>query len=212
MTTYQTPPDATPFTQANKVAKAIRLIARSTDLPPDRCIAMIEKSRNTQIADLPAGDPQWRNVVGRRACRHIMTGLEPAHWQGPEFSAFRSVLELITLTQIAKPEQLWKAATALLEKAGKGESLSGMETKIAANGLTDSSHSWTLNGLRDNPERDKIILESANMAIDAWPAYYRSPHPDRLKLVQDTAGKQLSEMQCEFVCATAMLEDDQSSA
>ena len=211
MTTYQHPPDATPFTEANKVAKALRLIAKCTGLPPDRCIAMVEKSRNAQVADLPAGDPQWRNVVGRRACRHIMTGLEPAHWQGPEFYAFRGVLELLTLTQIAKPEQLWKAATALLKKTANGEPLPGMETKLAAHGLNGSSYSWTLSDLQDNQERDKILLESANMAVDAWPAYYRSPHPDRLRLVQEAAGIQLSEMQCEFVCSTAMLEDTQST-
>ena len=207
MNLYQNPPEETPFSEATKIAKALRQIARQTDLPPDRCMIIMEKARNAEIPDLPAGDPQWRDVVGRRACRHIMTGLEPTHWQGPEFNAFYDVLQLITLTEIAKPEQLWKAATAMLKKATKGEPMYNMETRLTAHGLAGSTHSWNLADIRDHQERAKIILESANMAVDAWPAYYRSPHPDRLSLVQEAAGQNLSEMQCEMVCVVAMTAD-----
>ena len=207
MNLYQNPHEQTPFDEASKIAKALRQVARQTDLPPATCMIMLQQARNAKIPDLPVGDPQWRRVIGRRACRHIMTGLEPSHWQGPEFNAFYDVLQLLILTETAKPEQLWTAATAMLKTAANGEPMSKMETRLAAHGLTGSSHSWNLTDLRDNQEKTKLILESANMAIDAWPAYYSSPHPDRLSLVQEAAGQNLSEMQCEVVCVISMMEN-----
>ena len=61
----------------------------------------METARRTDIPDIPTGDPQWRQTLGRRACRHLMAGLEPAHWTSPEYKKFRSILELLVLTNTA---------------------------------------------------------------------------------------------------------------
>ena len=207
MTTYGTPKEETTFQEATKVARAMKNVAKNTGIPRERCAVTVEAVRNANIPDIPARSPEWRQTLGRRACRHIMTGLEPSHWQGPEYKAFRRILELLVLTNTAKPDQLWNAAVTLLKRAAQGESLSAMEFRIRANGIAGTSHSWTLNDIRDSPELATLILESAYMAVDAWPAYYRSPHPDRLMLVLETSGTKLSEMQCEYVCVTAMMEE-----
>lgn len=205
-TPYAKKPEQTPYDEATKVGRAIRRISRTTGLPPEKCIKLLEKAKNCDIPDLTAGTLQWRDTIGRRACRHIMNGVEPSHWHGPEFNAFRSILDLLTITETAKPEQLWKATVALLGKAARGEPLTGLETRLTANGLAGSNHSWSFNDLTDGHERAAVILESAQMAIDAWPAYYRTAHPDQLQAIRETAPMDLTEMQCELVYTIAMFE------
>ena len=207
MTTYGIPKEETTFQEATKVARAMKNVARNTGIPRERCAATVEAVRKADIPDLPARSPEWRQTLGRRACRQMMAGLEPSHWQGPDYKNFRRILELLVLTNTAQPDQLWNAAVALLKRAAQGEPVSAMESRIRASGIAGTSHSWTLNDIRDSPELATLILESAYMAVDAWPAYYRSPHPDRLMLVLETSGMELSEMQCEYVCVTAMMEE-----
>ena len=170
----------------------------------------METARRADIPDIPTGDPQWRQTLGRRACRHLMAGLEPAHWTSPEYKKFRSILELLVLTNTAQPDQLWNAAVTFLQRAADGKPISGMEARLRANGIAGTSHSWTLTDVRDSPELATMILESAYIAVDAWPSHYHSPHPERLMRVLETSHTELSEMQCEYVCVTAMLEEHPS--
>ena len=205
-TAYASKPDETPYGEADKVARALRRVSRITRLPPETCIKMLERAKNCDIPDLAPGELQWRETIGRRACRHIMNGIEPSHWHGPEFQAFRKILDLLTITDTAKPNQLWKATTTLLGKAARGEPFTGLETRLVANGLDGSSYYWSLNDLTDGKERANLILESCQMAVDAWPAYYRTAHPGRLEAIREVAQKDLTEMQCELIYTVAMSE------
>ena len=203
---YQRPQETTTLDEAGRFAQAVRRVTEQSGLPANRCIKLINQLRKCDVADIPPRKPEWRPTMGRRMCRHILRGLEPNHWQGEAFNTFREALELLILTDSAKPDQLWVAVNVFLKQAATGDPLSIMETRMTANGLAESTYSWTLVHLRDEPQSANVTISSAETAIDAWPAHYPSPHPERLKVVLDATDLKLTELQCELICAAAAAE------
>ena len=193
----------TPAEYAKQAAVAMRRIVKHTGMPPETVSRAMAAANDPSLpADLPPARPEWRDAVGRRACRRILYGLEPQHWPRPEFDSFRELLEMVSLTD-TPPERLWQSACALLRQAAAGRDTPKLEDRLVANGLTGTGYWWLTLDLRDSRSLAARQLETAAWAVDQWPGRYACPHPERLAAVARASGLPLNEMQCELTVIVA---------